>query len=90
MYKRQPLKVIGEVNVAVHHNLMNCSGKREDIVEVHAHPQALAQCRIWLMTHLPQAKLVPSSLSLIHIYAHALHFGLELEVSKGLCGESGH
>ena len=56
-----PLKVIGEVNVAVHHNLMNCSGKREDIVEVHAHPQALAQCRIWLMTHLPQAKLVPSS-----------------------------
>ena len=56
-----PLKVIGEVNVAVHHNLMNRSGKREDIVEVHAHPQALAQCRIWLMTHLPQAKLVPSS-----------------------------
>lgn len=56
-----PLKVIGEVNVAVHHNLMNRSGKREDIVEVHAHPQALAQCRLWLMTHLPQAKLVPSS-----------------------------
>lgn len=56
-----PLKVIGEVNVAVHHNLMNLSGKREEIVEVHAHPQALAQCRMWLMAHLPHAKLVPSS-----------------------------
>lgn len=56
-----PLKVIGEVNVAVHHNLMNLSGKREDIEQVHAHPQALAQCRQWLMTHLPQARLVPSS-----------------------------
>lgn len=56
-----PLKVIGEVNVAVHHNLMNQSGKRENIAEVHAHPQALAQCRQWLMSHLPQARLVSSS-----------------------------
>lgn len=56
-----PLKVIGEVNVAVHHNLMNLTGKREDIKEVHAHPQALAQCRQWLMTHLPQARPVSSS-----------------------------
>ncbi len=56
-----PLKVIGEVNVAVHHNLMNLSGKREDIEEVHAHPQALAQCRMWLMSHLPNARLVSSS-----------------------------
>ena len=46
-----PLKVIGEVNVAVHHNLMNRSGKREDIVEVHAHPQALAQCQNFINKH---------------------------------------
>ena len=56
-----PLKVIGEVNVAVHHNLMNLSGKREVIEEVRAHPQALAQCRMWLMSHLPNARLVPAS-----------------------------
>ena len=56
-----PLKVIGEVSVPVHHNLMNRSGQLKDIQEVHAHPQALAQCRNWLAAHLPQARLVASS-----------------------------
>lgn len=56
-----PLTVIAEVHVPVHHNLMNRSGSLEDIREVHAHPQALAQCRGWLSMHLPQAKLVSSS-----------------------------
>ncbi len=28
---------------------------------VHSHPQALAQCRDWLATHLPQAEAVPTA-----------------------------
>ncbi len=55
------LKAIGEVNVAVHHNVMNLSGKLDAIRTVKAHPQALAQCRAWLATNLPNARTVSSS-----------------------------
>lgn len=46
------LTIIGEVSVKVEHNLMNKTGRREDIAQVCAHPQALAQCQLWLSTHL--------------------------------------
>ena len=55
------LVVIGEVSIAVRHNLMNRTGRLEDVEEVCAHPQALAQCRSWLASHLPNAKLVSAA-----------------------------
>lgn len=55
------LVVIGEVNIAVRHNLMNRSGRIEDVEEVCAHPQALAQCRSWLAAHLPNAKITSAA-----------------------------
>lgn len=51
-----PLTIIGEVNVPIAHNLMNLSGHIEDVEEVRAHPQALAQCRTWLSVHLPHVR----------------------------------
>lgn len=54
-----PLSIIGEVNIPIAHNLMNFTGKKEDIEVVSAHPQALAQCRAWLGTHLPGVKTIP-------------------------------
>ncbi len=56
-----PLSVAGEVSIPIHHNLMNRSGRLEDIRCVLAHPQALAQCRAWLAQHLPHAKLKAAS-----------------------------
>ncbi|MEI3353598.1 MAG: prephenate dehydratase domain-containing protein [Duodenibacillus massiliensis] len=35
--------------------------KKEDIEVVSAHPQALAQCRAWLGTHLPGVKTIPAA-----------------------------
>ena len=45
------LTVVGEVNVDICHNLMNQSGRLEDVREIQAHPQALGQCRMWLSAH---------------------------------------
>ncbi|MGN1210012.1 MAG: prephenate dehydratase, partial [Duodenibacillus sp.] len=49
--------IIAEVYVPVAHNLMNRSGRLEDVECVMAHPQALAQCRGWLAAHLPSVRI---------------------------------
>lgn len=53
-----PLKICGEVEIRVHHNLMGNIESLVDITEVFSHQQSLAQCRQWLDTHLPQAQRV--------------------------------
>ncbi len=47
------LKICGEVYVPVAHDLINQTGRIEDIRKVISHPHALAQCRRWLRKHLP-------------------------------------
>ncbi|MDN5344015.1 MAG: prephenate dehydratase [Clostridia bacterium] len=51
------LQVIGEVVLPVCHCLLGQSSEIAAIKEVWSHPQALAQCRHYLATHLPTAKL---------------------------------
>lgn len=53
-----PLKICGEVNLPIHHNLLAKTEQLIHIKTVYSHPQSLAQCRTWLNTHLPQAKRV--------------------------------
>src|SRR5512141_273497 len=48
-----PLRVLGEVSVPVHHNLLSRSGSMEGVTRVCAHSQALAQCTGWLNQHWP-------------------------------------
>ncbi len=47
------LKVCGEVFIPISHNLLNQTGRKEDIKKVLSHPHALAQCRRWLRKNLP-------------------------------------
>lgn len=47
------LKVAREVCLPIRHVLASRTGELGNIREVRSHPQALAQCRIWLDTHLP-------------------------------------
>jgi chorismate mutase/prephenate dehydratase len=54
------LKICGEVMLPVRHQLISSAQKIDDITEVHAHPQALAQCRGWLAVKLPGARQVPA------------------------------
>lgn len=53
------LHVVGEVMLPIHHQLLGKQKEIEDIKEVVAHAQALAQCREWLTKHLPSATLTP-------------------------------
>ena len=57
MFTRLPLKICGEVQLAIHHNLMaRC--QRGEITEIYSKPQALSQCRDWLARNMPQARLI--------------------------------
>jgi chorismate mutase/prephenate dehydratase len=57
MFTRLPLRICGEVQIAVHHNLCSKS-PRSEITEIYSKPQALSQCREWLSRNMPQARLI--------------------------------
>lgn len=57
MFTRLPLRICGEVQIAIHHNLLSrCP--RGQITEIYSKPQALSQCRDWLSKNMPQARLL--------------------------------
>jgi len=56
-----PLKICGEVELRIHHNLMGMMNSLGRIVRICSHPQSLAQCRGWLEEHLPNVEQVPVS-----------------------------
>ncbi len=61
MFMRSPLRIIGDVELAVHHHLMVASGGMADIERVYSHQQSLAQCREWLDSKLPGVERVAVS-----------------------------
>lgn len=52
-FTRYRVKICGELQLAVSHNLVNQSGRLDDVKLVVSHPQPLAQCRQWLQRNLP-------------------------------------
>ncbi|MCA9060873.1 MAG: prephenate dehydratase, partial [Planctomycetaceae bacterium] len=57
MFTRLPLRICGEVQVHVHHNLLaRCD--RSEITEIYSKPQALSQCRDWLSKNMPHARQI--------------------------------
>jgi chorismate mutase/prephenate dehydratase len=61
MFLTSPLKICGEVELRVHHNLMGRMKALEKIERICAHQQALAQCRGWLAENLPGVECVAVS-----------------------------
>lgn len=53
MFTESDLKIVAEREEAISQNLLSISGKLKNIKTVYSHPQALAQCRKWLDSHLP-------------------------------------
>ncbi len=53
--------ICGEIELRVQHNLLGRMKGLAQVRRVCAHPQALAQCRLWLDGHLPDAARVPVS-----------------------------
>lgn len=56
-----PLQICGEVEIRVHQNLLGLNEDLSAITEVYSHSQSLAQCRHWLMRHLPNAHCIAVS-----------------------------
>jgi chorismate mutase/prephenate dehydratase len=61
MFLTSPLKIIGEVELRIHQNLMGRMTMLGDIRRVCGHPQSLAQCRGWLQEHMPTVEKVTVS-----------------------------
>lgn len=56
------VKIIGEVQLRIHHHLLVADSTRpESISRIYSHQQTLAQCRKWLDAHYPKAERVAVS-----------------------------
>ncbi len=53
--------IVSEVQLPIRHVLAIGGSPLVEIVEVRSHPQALAQCRLWLDAHLPAVPRKPSA-----------------------------
>jgi chorismate mutase / prephenate dehydratase len=60
MFLDSPLKICAEILLWITHHLVG-QGPIEGIRQVYSHPQALAQCRRWLVSNLPLAEVLESS-----------------------------
>jgi len=58
-FMKHQVKICGEVNLAISHNLVNQSGNIHDIKTVASHSQPLAQCREWLKKNIPGVPTLP-------------------------------
>lgn len=59
MFVRSPLRISGEVEMRIHHNLLSLADNPGGIRTLYSHPQSLAQCREWINANLPQVAQVP-------------------------------
>jgi len=55
MFTRVDVRICGEVQLRIHHNLLGRS-RRDEVKAVYSKPQALSQCRDWLALHLPDVR----------------------------------
>ena len=56
-----PLKICGEVQLRIRHQLLSTAPSIRDVTRVVSHAQSLAQCRRWLTRNLPNAELATAS-----------------------------
>lgn len=61
MFIQSDLKVCGEVEVRIHHQLANLSQNPKDIKKIYSHQQSFAQCRNWLDQYYPSIERLPVS-----------------------------
>ena len=50
------LKICGEIELAVHHNLLSKHDNLTEIKKIYSHAQSLAQCHEWLNKNLPNVE----------------------------------
>lgn len=58
MFLASSLRICGEVELPIHHHLLARARPLDAVERIYAHPQALAQCRGWLDSHLPAVERI--------------------------------
>ena len=61
MFLEFDLKICGEVEMRIHHNLLTHSASLAGLERVYAHHQSLSQCKAWLRRNLPEVEALPVS-----------------------------
>lgn len=56
-----PLKINGEVSLRIHHYLLSKEVDSKAVQKIYAHPQAFAQCRLWLQNNMPDCEQIAMS-----------------------------
>lgn len=59
MFLDSDLKICGEVEMRIHHNLLTHSDNLAGLERVYAHQQSHSQCQSWLRRNLPQVEIIP-------------------------------
>ncbi len=54
------VSIQAELLLHIKHSLLSLGKSLQDITHVYSHPQALAQCDVWLRAHVPWAELIPT------------------------------
>ncbi|MDR1855562.1 MAG: prephenate dehydratase [Desulfovibrio sp.] len=60
LFLKYPVHIQAELYSRISHCLLSDATSLAAVRTVHSHPQPLAQCGVWLRTHLPNAVLVPA------------------------------
>ena len=55
------LKICGEIQMAIHHNLLSQAKSLAGIERIYSHQQSLSQCKNWIRQHLPAAECISVS-----------------------------
>jgi chorismate mutase/prephenate dehydratase len=61
MFIDSNLRISGEVEIRIHHHLVNMSQDVSAIRHIYSHQQSFAQCRHWLDQNLPSIERIPVS-----------------------------
>ncbi len=81
MFIESDLKICDEILLPISHCLLSKS-KKKKINKVYSHPQALAQCRIWLQKNLPGVPLAE-----VYSTAQAAKLALKEKFSAAIASE---
>lgn len=77
------LKICGEVNLPIHHNLMSKCASIDSVKRIYSHSQSLGQCQEWLNRHMPGQERIPVASN-----AEAARKAAEDEASAAIAGKA--
>ncbi len=86
MFMESDLMICAEREDPIGHHLLSTQTALKQIKNIYSHPQALAQCRQWLETHLPGAQIHEAA-STADAAAHAAMDSGAAAIASQLAGE---